>query len=146
MRTYEWYRDHIQDFIFFAKEAVRQSTLKPFLVVEWADSHTNWSNAYRRGGIVAIQRPFNWAVKLGYIEVNPIRHIEKPRPRRREQIVTPEDWQKIKARYPENDPFRDLLEFCWESGCRPQEGKKIDAHHVDLSRMRVVFPPAGSQG
>ena len=41
--------------------------LKPYHVVQWADRHTSWGANYRRGAIVAIQRPMNWAVKLGYI-------------------------------------------------------------------------------
>jgi hypothetical protein len=80
-RTYDWYRDHIQGFIDFGTEvaALPVSELRPFHVTEWADSHgEDWSPAYRRGGIVAIQRPFNWAAELGYIAVSPIRKIPKP--------------------------------------------------------------------
>lgn len=106
-RTYEWYRDHLQSFLNQAKDwaAEPATALKPFAVVEWADAQVGWSPAYRRGGIVAVQRPFNWAVKLGYLAATPIAHIEKPRPQRREQAVTPDDWKRIKERYPEGDRF-----------------------------------------
>jgi hypothetical protein len=51
----------------------------PFHVIEWADSPGDaWSHAYRRRGIVAIQRPFNWAEELGYIPASPIKKISKP--------------------------------------------------------------------
>ena len=60
--------------------------------------------------------------------------------------MTPADWQTIKTHYPEKDPFRDLLEFSWETGCRPQEAKRIEARHVDLPRMRVAFPPREAKG
>ncbi len=43
-----------------------------------------WSNAYRRGGIIAIQRPFNWAEELGYTPRHPIKKIPKPQSQRRE--------------------------------------------------------------
>jgi integrase/recombinase XerC len=148
-RTYEWYHDHIQGFINHAGEVVRQpaTDLKPFHVVEWADSHAdNWSNAYRRGAIVAIQRPFNFAEQLGYIAHSPIRRIPKPEAQRREQAVSPEEWQQIKNHYPDGDPFRDMLEFGWETGCRPQEVKRIEPRHVELAQHRVVFPAEESKG
>src|SRR5262249_52413726 len=61
-RTYEWYRDHIQSFLdsLAGAATLPVADLKPFHVVEWADRHPDWSPAYRRGAIVAIQRPFNW--------------------------------------------------------------------------------------
>jgi integrase/recombinase XerC len=148
-RTVEWYHDHIQDFI-NRKPAVARlpaKDIKPFHVVEWVDSHGDaWSNAYRRGGIIAIQRPFNWAEELGYIPANPIKKIAKPQPQRREQIVTPGEWVSIRDSYAEGDPFRDILEFGWESGCRPQEAKGIEPRHVDLDRHRIAFPPAEAKG
>jgi hypothetical protein len=72
-RTYDWYRDHIQSFTDFLTKPAQMpvAAIKPFHVVEWADEHVNWGDTYRRGAIVAIQRPFNWAAKLGYIDVSP---------------------------------------------------------------------------
>lgn len=148
-RTYEWYHDHIQDFLNRKPETARlpASELKPFHVVEWADSHGDaWSAAYRRGGIVAIQRPFNWAEELGYISSSPVKKIAKPAPQRREKLVTPADWERIKAHYAEGDPFRDILEFAWESGCRPQEAKRLEPRHLDFDNHRAVFPAEEAKG
>ena len=148
-RTYEWYHDHIQNFINHAGDLVRHpaADLKPFHVVEWVDSHGDtWSNAYRRGAIVAIQRPFNWAEELSYIAHSPIKRIRKPKAQRREQLVSPEEWEKIKNHYTDGDPFRDLLEFSWETGCRPQESKTIEGRHIELDQHRVVFPAEESKG
>src|SRR6516164_9087924 len=57
-RTYDWYRDHIQSFLdsLGAAATMPVAALKPFHVIEWADKHPDWSNAYRRGAVVAIQR------------------------------------------------------------------------------------------
>ena len=147
-RTFEWYRDHIQDFLnrFPAICTQPVASLKPFHLIEWADAHADWGPAYRRGGLVAIQRPFNWAEKLGYIPATPVKHVEKPKAVRRENAVTADDWKRIKAHYPAGDTFALLLEFSWESGCRPQESKRIEARHIDLARMRVVFPPEEAKG
>ena len=129
-----------------SRQNLPAASLKPFHVVEWADKHPSWGANYRRGAIIAIQRPFNWAAKLGYIHESPIRYIEKPQPTRREQVISEKEWQAIRDHYQVGDPFRELLEFAWETGCRPQEAKNIEARHVDLEKHRVVFPPAEAKG
>jgi integrase len=146
--TYQWFQSRIQRFIDYLRKAAAMpvSALKPYHVVEWVDKHPSWGAAFRRGVIVALQRPFNWAVKLGYIPANPIRYIEKPQVNRREQSVTPTEWAKIRDHYEDGNPFRDLLEFAWETGCRPQEVKNIEPRHVQLAFHRVVFPKQEAKG
>jgi integrase/recombinase XerC len=41
--------------------------------------------------------------------------------------MTPETWETIKTHYKIGDPFREIVEFAWETGCRPQEAKYIEA-------------------
>lgn len=147
-RTFDWYRDHIQDFLNRKPEAARLpvTALRPFHVIEWADSHADWSAAYRRGGIVAIQRPFNWAEELGYIAVSPIKKIKKPQPQRRESHATAEDFILLLDRFPQGDPFRDLMMFSWHSGCRPQESRLIEARHVQLAAECIIIPKEEAKG
>jgi hypothetical protein len=73
-RTYDWYLEHIQSFTDCLNDPAEMpvSDLKPFHVVEWADKHPSWGDNYRRGAIIAVQRPFNWAAKLGYIVASPM--------------------------------------------------------------------------
>ena len=97
-------------------------------------------------GIMSIQRPYNWAEELGYIDENPVRKIKKPPCGRREQAVTPDQWQKIRDHYPAHDPFRDLLEFCWETGCRPFEARSMEIRHVQLDKQLVLFKPEEAKG
>jgi integrase len=147
-RTFEWYRDHIQCFLNSLKGAASTPVvdLKPFHVVEWADQHPDWSSAYRKGAIVAIQRPFNWAEELGYITASPVKKIKKPQPQRRESHATPDDFATLLGRFPEGDPFRDLLTFAWHSGCRPQEARHIEARHVQIAAECVVIPKEEAKG
>jgi integrase/recombinase XerC len=148
-RTYEWYRDHIQDFINHTAAVVRQpyTELKKFHVTEWVDSHGEaWSPAYRRGAIIAIQRPFNWAEELDYIPASPIKRIKKPEAQRREQYVSPDEWPKIRDHYAEGDPFRDLLEVAWETGCRPQEVKWLEPRHVQMDKRLIFIPKEEAKG
>ncbi len=147
-RTYDWYQAHIQSFTnsLPAPADMPATDLRPYHVVEWLDRHPTWGPNYRRGAMIAIQRPFNWAAKLGYISTSPIAYLEKPQATRREQVVTVEEWEAIRDHYAEGDCFRDLLEFAWETGCRPQEVKNLEARHVELVKHRVVFPAAEAKG
>lgn len=144
-RTYDWYQDHIQNFLYWWSDRHREnpgdyppsnkfpaSELKPFHVVEWADSHgDSWSNAYRRGGIIAIQRPFNWAAELGYIAASPIRRVPKPQPQRREKPMGAEDFDGIIVRYPEGDPL-DLR--------RPRERPAAVREPISFGLLRGRHP------
>ena len=109
-------------------------------------STPDWSNAYRRGAIVAIQRPFNWAEELGYISGSPVKKIKKPQPQRRDTHIGPDEFTEIVAHYPEGDPFRDLILFAWTSGCRPQEAGQIEARHVDLETECIIIPKEEAKG
>jgi integrase/recombinase XerC len=145
--TYEWSRYRVQMFIdALGKDVLMASdALRPFHLQEWIDKH-EWSANYRRGIIAAVQRAYNWALRIGHLTANPIRFIEKPSATRREQVITPEEWPAIRDHYEEGDPFRDLLEFAWETGIRPEEVKKIEARHLQLASHRVVFPKQEAKG
>jgi integrase len=147
-RTYDWYRDHLQGFLnhLGASAGMEYADLKPFHVVEWADSHDDWSPASRRGAIVAVQRPFNWAEELGYIPASPVKKIKKPQPQRRDNPMTPEDFHTLLSRIKKGDPFRDLILFAWHTGCRPQEARHIEPRHVHLKDKRIVIPPEEAKG
>ncbi|MFO0966424.1 MAG: tyrosine-type recombinase/integrase [Gemmataceae bacterium] len=149
-RTYDWYHDHLQGFMnHVGGELLRHpaSALRPFHVIEWVDSHgEDWSPAYRRGAIMSVQRAFNLAEELGYIDASPVKRIKKPQPQRREKLVRPHEWEKIRDHYKPDDPFRILLEFSWETGCRPQESRCIEPRHIELENHRVVFAPAEAKG
>jgi integrase len=141
VRTYEWYRDHLQCFLnHLGAPPLAATDLRPFHVVEWTGSHSDWSSTYRRGAIIAVQRPFNWAEEMGHISSSPSKKIKKPQPQRRESHVTQEGFDELITNYKEGDPFRDLLLLCWHSGCRPQEAIHIEARHVQLAAESVVIP------
>lgn len=145
-RTYEWYRDHLQGFLgSLGKDATMAvCDLKPFHVVEWTDKHADWSPAYRRGAIVAVQRPFNWAEELGYIPASPVKKIKKPQPQRRDTPMSEGDFGTVLSRFREGDPFRLLISFAWHSGCRPQEARHIEPRHVHDEC--VVIPKEEAKG
>jgi integrase len=146
-RTSEWYRGHLQSFLDSLPDAatIAAGQVKPFHVVNWADAHATWGPMQRRGAITAVQRAFNWAEKLGHLDRSPLRGIEKPPPKRREQVLTPAEFAGLLARIKE-PRFRDVLEFCWETGARVQEVRVVEARHVRLDGGRVELPPAEAKG
>ncbi len=146
--TFEWYRDHLQDFLDHLGASAQMSAadLRPFHVVEWTDKHSTWSATYRRGAIVAVQRPFNWADELGYLAVNPIKKIRKPQPQRRDNPMSADDFALLLSKVEEGDPFRDLLLFAWHTGCRPQEVRHIEPRHVNLAEECIVIPKEEAKG
>jgi len=145
------YADHKQRIQLFLDEmpgvaSLPATSLRPFHVIEWVDKHPTWGDSCRRNGIMSVQRPFNFAEELGYIDTNPVKKIKKPAGGRRKEVVTPEQWAKVKSRYKDGDPFRDLLEFIWDTGCRPHEARTIEARHVHMERLCVLFPPEEAKG
>jgi integrase len=157
-RTYEWSRNHIQSFITALKARkigpaeFPAEELRPFHVNEWVDSHKvvlagrrPWGPNHCRGAITAVQRAFSWAESQGHIAKSPIRHIEKPPPRRREQVLSPADFDRLLGLVTD-EPFRDVLEFCWETGCRVQEVRQLETAHYKPERGRFELPPDKTKG
>jgi integrase len=146
--THVWYKGHLESFLANMRDAdtLAALDLKPFHVSEWIDSRTTWGSTHKRGGIVAVQRVYNWAEEMGYVDHSPIKKLKKPPAERRETYMRPEDFDMLIDRLALGDPFRDLLTFVWYSGCRPQEARHIEPRHVDLGRECVVFPKEESKG
>ncbi len=146
-RTYQGHRWHLQRFVDQLPDAggLAVNDLRPHHVISWVDAHAEWGPTYRRNAITSVQRAFLWAEKVGHIAKSPIRHIEKPMPARREQVVSPKEFscmlEKVKGPH-----FRNLLEFCWETGARPQEARSIEAGHLNADRCRLEIPPAEAKG
>jgi integrase len=147
-RSYEWYKKHIQLFLDFLPDPAMMpaTTLRPFHIVEHLDKRPTWGPNQRRGAIVATTRPFNWSAKLGYIDVSPVRGIEKPQAKKRDSRLKPEEFTALIALVKPKDPFHDLLCFAWESGCRPQEARHIEARHVRLEHHRIEIPATEAKG
>jgi integrase len=136
-RTYEWYRDFLEDFVGYAGK-LRIAELDASHVTDWLARHPDWHGC-RRAAVVAVKRAFNYAHGEGKIDGNPLRTVKKPPPRARERFLTREERRRIFDRYPEGDCFRDFLFALEETGCRPGEVSAVTAAHVDLRSGVWVF-------
>ncbi len=140
--TYEWYSQRLNEFA--PRVAIlRVDQLKPFHVQDWID--TKNSSGHQRGCMTAVQRAMNWSVKQGYIDRNPIRHMEKPEGGRRERCVSTDEYSVI-LKHASDQEFRDIVTFCWETGARPQEVFQMEARHFDDVNQRVVIPKSEAKG
>lgn len=140
--SYQWYSIRINQFAkLVANLGVKD--LKPFHVQEWID--TKKSEGYKRGCVVAINRALSWAVKQGRIEKNPLAGMEKPKAKRRETFLSLEQFTEV-LKLASDQPFRDLLRFVWETGCRPQEAFMLESRHVEAGKDRAVLAESESKG
>ena len=127
-----------------SRPALTIAGLKPFHVQQWLDANPSWKTG-KRGAVIAVQRGFNWAVRMGLIAANPIRSLEKPKAGRRDHVIAADQFQTIFALV-KDAQFRDLLTVCWETGCRPQEALSVEAAHVDIEGGCWAFPVNESKG
>jgi integrase len=144
-KTYRWHKDHIQNFVSGIPKGLLVTELKPYHVTRIMDARTTWSNSTKNGFARSVQRGMKWAEKQGLIERTPIPQVEKPARESREVVITPEEFEDLLRRFPDQE-FRDVLITCWETGCRPQEMMKVEARHVDLANNRWVFRLKESKG
>jgi integrase len=118
--------------------------LKPFHVQQWLDANPTWKTG-KRGTVIAVHRAFNWAVRMGLIEANPVRSLAKPKAGRRDHVITAYQFRTIIALI-KDEEFRDLLAACWETGCLPQEALSVADAHLDVEGGCWVFPVDESEG
>lgn len=134
--TFKWYNKHLQAFLdTLSNPHISASKIRPFHVNEWADKR-DISSSYRRGSMVAVQRAFNWAAKQGYLESSPLANLEKPSAERREQCPTTEDYKFISQHI--HGDFKDLIDFAWLTGIRPQEIFKLETKHYKNGRFEFT--------
>lgn len=119
--------------------------LTPAHVNEWLGTRTTWNQTTRRNAITCLMRAFNWGVKMGYIDHNPIRGMEKPQAVARTSIVTPDDLNDILSSIADS-AFKDLCVVSFDLGCRPQEIKLLEARHVQLDKQRCLIPGTEAKG
>lgn len=143
-RTYDWYRGYLDSFVRSLPSGLTMAQLKPFHVQQWIDGNPSWKTG-KRGAIIAVQRAFNWAVRMGLIAANPVRTLEKPKAGRRERVISAEQYETILSLV-RDEEFRDLLTVCWETGCRPQEALSVEASHVNVAEGCWAFPVDESKG
>lgn len=147
-RTYAWYVDRLQSFarhLHGVAPNVLAHEIRPYHVTNWIAGHDGWTPTTRRASIIAVQRCFRWAEKMGLIDRSPVRSIEKPSAEARDRVITLGEYKRLLGAT-EDQAFRDVLTVAWETGCRPQKLRCVEVSHVDRKADRWVFPPPEAKG
>jgi len=146
-QTYEWYRLRCQSFVDFVGPKLLVVNLKPINVTHWLErKYDGRSDTYRNGLCRAVIRVFNWAQRQGLIRHNPVAGVERPSVEARETYLTAAQWKRLKAEVKTESPFYDFMVFLRETGCRPQEGRIIEARHWDRAGHRIILERKMSKG
>ena len=142
--TYNFYRDRIKRYV-HENSDMPCAELRPFHIQRWLD-RKDWGPTFKAGFVATIKRCFNWAVRQGYLEMNPVRFLEKPTSESRDSPVTREEYQLALANIRQDDPFYDLVVFSWETGARPQESLRFKKAEVDFPAKRIVMKNPKARG
>lgn len=147
-RSGEYYENYISHYLAHLadKADMPPEEMRPYHIGEWCDAHPTWSDNYRRGAVIAINRVYNWGCDEGYINVNPIKKAHKPPATRRKEYYKPDDFDEILHMIHHSDPFREIVMFMWITGCRPQEARCIEHRHINIEKKRIIFPKEEAKG
>ncbi|WDQ16488.1 tyrosine-type recombinase/integrase [Rhodopirellula sp. P2] len=144
--TYAKFRHLLSRLAKFIGKRTKVAKLSGVDLSHWVESESTWNCTTRHNGIGAVSRCFNWAVGMGLLSSNPVSRVpEKPTPKRREVVYSHQDWKELRALVKDN-AFGDLLDFMWETGCRPLEARTMESRHINLQSGVVVFPPSEAKG
>jgi len=119
--------------------AMRVWDLKPFHVTAWI--------ADRSPRIIrAIKACFVWAEKQEYIKQSPLRNLKAPQATSRgdDAYLTPDQLAAFLRIVPSG--LYDLVRVMRETGCRPQEIRRVESRHFDRAGRCWVFPIHESKG
>ena len=141
--TYEGYRYRLQRFVDRYPDLTIDE-IRPFHVQEWADGY-DISKTTRRNYMRSVKTCLRWCCKQGYIETNPLEHMDIPAANRKDVYVRPDEFQRILEFLPDPN-VRDLFITTYEVGCRPQESLRVERRHVELENQRWVFPSTEAKG
>lgn len=128
--SYVWYMGQLNLFVEHVGEETPAADLGPRHVGEFLDTR-RWNPTSRRNAVTAIKRLFRWSRKQGYIAVDPMGDVEKPRALVREKILTHAQVNEI-LDVTRDQEFRDIVTALRETGCRPGEVMSLTAAAVDL--------------
>ena len=143
--TYKKAKHYLSQFAKFVGKKLRVGQLTPRKVSKWIEEKKTWGPTTSNDAISVVQRAFNWGINNQLINKNPIVQIaDKPARKRRETVYTTEEWLEIRKHV--TDCFGEILDFMWETGCRPLEARSIEARHVDFDNELVHFPPSEAKG
>ena len=88
--------------------------------------------------VATLKHMLEFAVDEGTLKQNPIARLKKLREYREERPrVSETDLQRIMRHLP--FPVKKIVQFIYETGCRPSEALALKREHVDLENKTAIF-------
>jgi len=144
--TYRVYRTLLSQFS-RVHGKVKVADIRPFHLDDVMKLYPAWGKSKRRGFMVAISTCLNWAVKKGYVSVNPLaRKLDLPVvvSRGRDAAIPVEDYElmlqwAVLA-------LKDFLIACRHSGTRPSMVAQVTADHFNEAGECWIFDQHKTEG
>jgi integrase len=154
------YRNRLRTLESFSKYigGLRLSALKVNHVTAWMNECHHYVSGsttektgptYRHTLMRTVKTALKWAEDEELIDHSPIRKIKLPRPRSRDVYLMPEEWAKLIARVAKGRDkgcLLDIITVTKETGCRPQEARRVEARHFNHKDRCWEFPVEESKG
>lgn len=90
-----------------------------------------------------IKTLYRWCRNTGFIQIDLFSRVANPwRIMARTEPMKPEDYELVMSLSRLSSEFKELVEFIWRTGIRPDELVKLAARHLDARLMIARFQPA----
>lgn len=135
------YRRYVGDFLSHTGKATEAAGVRPMDVGVWLDGHAGWGPSTRRLAISQVKAIFNWGLRQGLLETDPLARMVRPPPKAREKAMDAETFRVVMAGISKRGKtLHDFLTFMFETGCRPSEAMRLEAAHLDLAARVATMP------
>jgi len=157
--TRRFYSRPVRSFMDYIGPSLRVSDVQPYHVENWLNgchrvkklkggkpTDKPTSSTYRHNLVRAVKSAFQWAEDKGYIAKSPVRKVKVPPQYSRgdDAYLEPDQWAQVLAC--DDAALLDLLIVMHETGCRPQEVRRVESRHFDRAAKCWEFPAAESKG
>jgi integrase/recombinase XerD len=113
---------------------------------EIEDALVGLSQSVRNAFLRNIRAAFNFGIRRGWCEKNPVSRIEmEPLKPRRKILTNPQVEALLAAAVKEDIELLPYLLFCIFAGIRPQEVERLEWSNVNLDEGHVVIPEEASK-
>lgn len=134
-------RDRLRKFARHLGGNTNAPDVRPHHVTAWLAS-TSWGPTTRHGYITTLKSMFNWAKREGLLESNPLADMQKPTPKTREEIMDAGQVYRLLCAV-KDQAFRDFLTALKETGMRPSEAMRLEAHMIDFDQGVIATKGKG---
>lgn len=129
--TYRCYNGYLQSFCEHCGHLPVQQ-LQKYHVTRWIDAQS-WNATSQYNGKRFAFRALNWAAKEGLISKNPLKGLERPKPKPRKRAMTKAEYRALLTAA--RGPFKTFLFALRQTGARPKELRELKWPEVRDDRL-----------